>query len=205
MKINQSVFVLLLIAVGLTAVGNAQTSKAAEIKAIDKYCSSIDTIVKKSKGPELVFADTKDYNAERSMWRKFASEKALEKFRERNESYSIAYVWRKAGKVALINFTDFSPSGDWAEYTYTYYRADGTLARAETELRTFQGDFIVIHRRYYDRRGRFLKKTSKYLDLQTKKPKKPTDEIATEEKGWTWANIHMTTAKLPFAKLIKKK
>jgi uncharacterized protein (DUF2141 family) len=205
MKINRTAFLLVLIAVGLAVVANAQNSKAAQIRAIDKYCSSIDAEKKRGKSPELVFADTKDYNAERSMWRKFASAKQLEKFRETNESYTVAFVWRKAGKVAVTNFADFSPSGDWAEYRNSYYRADGTLARAETEFRTFQGDYIFIHRRYYDSRGRVLKSTSKSLDLRTRKPKKLTADFAIEDRGWNRANVHMTTAKLPFAKLIKKR
>src|SRR5215203_928122 len=171
------VFFFVIIAFSFLPTG-AQTNKNAEIKRINAYVKTVDALTKRYKNPHLIFADTSDYNeGSRPKWRKFASEKALEKFRETSETYTIAYNWLQRGKIVKSNFTLFSPSGDWANYVYHHFREDGSLARAESEMRTFNGDLIIIQDFYFDRKGKLLKKTVKYLDLQTKKPIKQTKEF----------------------------
>ncbi len=179
----------------------AQTRKANEIKQINTYCKTIDAFIKRHKKPQLIFADISDYNDDsKTKWRKFASEKALEKA----ETYSIAYNWRRNGKIIHSNFTLFSPSGDWVEYVYHYFREDGTLAKAEQEMRTFNGDLIVIQDFYFDRKGKLLKKSIKYLDLRTHKPIKPTKEFLANNEDFTkYKDYYKKTSKLPFAKLLK--
>jgi hypothetical protein len=186
---------------------SAQTNKKAEIKLIDAYSKTVDAFVKKYKSPHLVFADVSDYETNsKPKWKKFASEKALEKFRETTETYSIAYNWQKNGKITKSNFTLFSPSGDWAQYVYHYFREDGTLAKAESEMRTFNGDLIVIQDFYFDAKGKLLKKTVKYLDLQTEKPIKPTKEFLENNAGFVDdVEYFKRTSKLPFASLLRKK
>lgn len=185
----------------------AQANKKAEIKRIDAYCKTIDAFIKRHKNPQLIYADISDYEQNaKPKWRKFASEKALEKFREMSETYSIAYNWQKNGKIIKSNFTLFSPSGDWANYVYHNFRADGTLAKAESETRTFNGDLIIIQNFYFDKNGRLLRKTIKYLDLQTEKPIKPTKEFL-ENRGNFSNDVEYfkKTSKLPFASLSRKK
>ena len=106
-------------------------SAQATVVTIDVYCKAVDTLSKKSKEPHLIAADTSDYENSNATakWRKFASEKELEKFREATETYTIAMNWKKNGKIVASNFTLFSPSGDWAKYVYQYFREDGTLAK----------------------------------------------------------------------------
>ena len=93
-----------------------QTSKSAEVKNIDAYCKTVDAVRLKGKSPELVFADVSDYNdsgKDKPNWRKFASEKTLDKFREKSETYSIAYndttgdrtVTNPLGKQGIYRFT----------------------------------------------------------------------------------------------------
>src|SRR5215204_2310501 len=156
----------------------AQTNKNAEIKRINSYVKTLDAFVKNKK-PHMIFADTSDYEADsKPKWQKFASEKALEKFRaETSETYTIAYNWRQKGRIVKSHFTLFSPSGDWTQYVYHNFRADGSLAHAQSEMRTFNGDLIIIQDFYFDRAGRLLKKSVKYRDLQTQKPIKPTKEF----------------------------
>jgi hypothetical protein len=186
---------------------SAQINKKAEIGRIDAYCKTIDAFVKKNKSPHLVFADASgDNENDKPEWRKFASQKALEKFRETTETYTIAYNWEKNGKIVHSNFTLSSPSGDWAKYVYHYFREDGSLAKAESELRTFYGNFIVIQDLYFDRKGAVLKKTLRYLDLKTQKPKKPSeDDILNNGDNFKRADYYGKTSKLPFASLLKKK
>jgi hypothetical protein len=182
-----------------------QTGKTNEIRRIDAYVKTIDAFVKNKK-PHLIFADTSDYSEEsKPKWRKFASEKALEKFREETgETYTIAYNWLRRGKVVKSNFTLFSPSGDWAQYVYHNFRADGSLALAESEMRTFNGDLIIVQDFYFDRAGRLLKKTVKYRDLQTNKPIKPTKEFLETKADFSDdVEFYKKTSKLPFANLLK--
>ncbi len=188
----------------LPAAVSAQVNGSAASKAIDKYCKSLDAMLKKRRRPDVIFADVSDYNENKPRWRKFASEKALEKGREQSEAYTIAYVWRKERKVVVTNFTLSSPSGDWAQYVYSYFRLDGKLARVESELRTFQGDYIVIKRLYFNTTGEAIRRTNRYLDLRTRKPKKPTKEIVNEMSNWDKGDYFKSVSTLPFARLLKK-
>ena len=185
----------------------AQTNKNAEIKRINSYVKTLDAFVKNRK-PHLIFADTSDYEADsKPKWQKFASEKALEKFRaEKSETYTIAYNWRQKGRILKSNFTRFSPSGDWTEYVYHNFRADGSLAMVESEMRTFNGDLIIIQDFYFDRAGRLLKKSVRYRDLQTQKPIKPTKEFLENKANFSNdVEYYKKTSKLPFADLLRKK
>ena len=151
----------------------------------------------------IVIADTADYDKEKPDWKLFASEAELDKFRENSETYNIAYNFRKSGKLVASNFTKFSPSGDWSKYLFHYFRDDGSLAKVKSELRTFYGDFIVIRNIYFDRNGKQLKKTVKYLDLFTRKPKKPAkDYIDGSDLSSNEADFYKHASKLPFIKLI---
>lgn len=187
---------------GLSSVTFAQTAKTSDVKSIDAYCNTVDAVRKKRKTAELVFADTADIESDKEKWQSFASEKALEAFRKKTETYTIAYNWRNAGKIVASNFTLFSPSGDWVKYVYHYYRADGSLARVESDYRTFNGDFMVVRRRYFDTTGKQLTQSVKYLDLKTQKPKKAPDGVMGDDPDEV--DYYLTTVKLPFAHLLKK-
>jgi hypothetical protein len=177
---------------------SAQKRRTAEIKRIDAYVKTLDAFVK-NRPPHLIYADTSDYEAASSpKWQKFASEKALEKFREQTETYTVAYNWRKNGKLVQSNFTLFSPSGDWSQYDFHYFRADGSVAKIASELRTFYGDLIVQRDFYFDGKGKLIRQTTRYRDLNTNKPvKKPKDSFSGSE-----VKIYKTVRRLPFAKLI---
>ncbi|HEV7698944.1 MAG TPA: hypothetical protein VGO43_01810 [Pyrinomonadaceae bacterium] len=193
-----------LLAIGLTACGilTLCSSSAAQSTAveIDKYVRS----VKKTEGARnrTIVADTATEEQTKAHWRVFPTEKALDRFREKSETYSIAYNWKLNGKLATSHFTDFSASGDWTEYTFHYFRPDGTIAKVEAELRTFYGDWIVIRHYYFDPAGKQIKKTSKYLDLTTNKPKKPTPEMPDVDAGVFAVTFYKRTNKLPFAGLV---
>ena len=205
MKKMKNSILFLLTAIILVFQGNVfGQSVKAEVKTIDAYCKTIDVITKKAKKPDLIFADTSDYTDQNSTpkWQRFASEKALEKFRDKTETYSIALSWRKDGKIVASNLTNFSPSGDWAMYIFHCFRTDGTLARVKSELRTFNGDYIITQTRYFNVNGKQINTTVKYQDLTTRKFKKPTSDF---DSSFSDEDIFKTTAKLPFAKLITKK
>ncbi|HEX8735327.1 MAG TPA: hypothetical protein VF721_08405 [Pyrinomonadaceae bacterium] len=179
----------------------AQTDKKAEIKRVDAYCKTVDAFVKKYNGPHLVFAGISDENENKPKWKKYNSEKEFKKAQETVGFYDIAYVWQKNGKIVMTNFTFSSASGDWVHYVYQYFREDGTLAKVEAQLNTFYGNLTVLRDFYFNRNGKLLRKTAKYLDLKTKKPKKPDKQNFYDKE----VNIFKKTNSLPFNSLLIKK
>lgn len=194
---------LILVSVAITfVVSSLSFGQAADVKSIDAYAATIKAFTAKRSTPKLVFADVSDAETEQpSKYQKFASEKALEKHRDKSEVYSIAYVWKKAGKTVAANFTLSSPSGDWVKYNLHVFRADGTLAMVESDYRTFMGDFVVIRKRYFDIAGKEIHKTVKIQDLKTRKPKKAPDGVMGDDADEV--DYYLTTAALPFADILK--
>ena len=178
----------------------AQKPATTDVRQIDSYVKSIDRIVHRRKEPDMVFADTGDYDGDRPDWKRFASIKELDKSRDEKETYSVAYNWREKGKLAAANFTYFSPSGDWSQYVEHYFRPNGSLAFVRAELRTFEGDCAIKQKYYFDRKGRRLKRTVSYFDLNTNKPKKPC--VGADALKFDY---YTSVGKLPFASLLKEK
>jgi hypothetical protein len=199
MKTTYCLIALLML---LPTGGSAQNSRSATVRQIDSYVRSLDRFVANEKNKRIVVADTAGQSNGKPKWKRFDSEEALEKFRENSETYTIVYNWKRGGRIVASNFTLFSESGDWAQYIFHYFRSDGTTAMINSELRTFYGDYIVIHIHYFDRHGRLIRKRSKYLDLTTHKPKKPTDEMRNENSGFFRGTIYKKVTKLPFARLL---
>ena len=150
-----------------------------------------------------MFADTASQTSARSKWRQFASEKALDAFRAKSETYEIAYCWKQSGSIVEVSTTLFSGSGDWVNYVYHYFRPDGSLAKVESDFRTFYGDLIVEQEVYYNAGGKQLKKAVRYRDLKTRKFKKvdPKSDPVSLSKFDTYK----TVKKLPFAHLLNPK
>ena len=180
----------------------SQANKKSEIKKIDKYCKSVDFFVKRHKKPQLIFADISQ--TEKEKWRKFSSEKTLEKFRENTETYSIAYNWINNRKTNFANFTNFSESGDWANYVSYYFRPNGKLAKIESRYRTFYGHFAAEQNIYFDLKGKVIKRWIQYFDLESMKPiKTPKEWLPDNLDNMNDFNFYKTITKLPFASLLK--
>lgn len=187
----------------LNCLAGGGASQTATPKSIDSYCKEVDTLQKRHRTPELIFADTAGMEDKKEKWRSFGSEKALEKFREKSETYTIAYSWRRAGKIIASNFTLFSGSGDWAKYNNHCFREDGSLARLESDYRTFMNDFKVLRKRYFDATGRAIGSSVRYLDLTTGKPKAAKEGVMGDHPKEV--DYYKKTSKLPFAHLVKQK
>lgn len=185
------VFVVTIAALFLLIPARGQSSRSKEVERIDKYVRSVSRYIEKPSVKFDIYANVS--TTEKPIWRKFRSEKSLEVFRESNEVYEIAFVWRQARKIVAVNFTFTSGSGDWAHYVFHRFRLDGTLARIEADLRTFYGHMSVERVFYYDTRGNRLQKRTRYRDLSTDKPKKPDDNFIDNQ-----VTIYKTTKRLPF-------
>ncbi len=183
-----------------TAEKSAQTDKL--VKPIEDYAKTIADFVEKVGKQHLVIADASDYNeAKKPVWKKFASEDEFEKARETTEAYTIAYVWQRSGKTVAVNFTYSSPSGDWAHFVLCVYRADGTLAKVDSRLNTFYGDATILRTFYFDAKGKKLKETVKYQDLQSDEIFDPKTRDFYDQD----VKIYKTVSTLPFANLLKSR
>lgn len=198
-----SLLVILTATCSLTLI--AQKKNSVLIKKIDAYARSLDSYGRRNSRSKLVFADVSEPGQEKPEWRRFPSSSSLEKHREDSDVYTIANVWRRNGKVVLAVMTFSSLSGDWAKYLSLYFRADGGLAKSDTEFRTFYGDLIIRQEFYFDTRRRLLKRTKDFFDLSTGEPKKPDGEFLGPQSGiYDEENYYLTVGKLPFAHLLKK-
>ncbi len=180
---------------------HAQPNKVAKeklIASIEYYAESVKDFVENEGGPHIIIADVSDYNnSEQPDWKVYSSEAEFESARETEESYTIAYIWKKDGYVAAVNFTYSSPSGDWAQYMYYAFREDGSVARINRNLRTFMDDLIVNRTYIYDENGKVLKETTEFRDLRTDKPVKARKDFIDLD-----VDFYKSTSELPFAELL---
>jgi len=208
----------LIISLALLAALSITTSRAATIRlvrqsavvlqaqnptdsiaSIEAYSKQLDAYTKRNARAGRLFGDARAYETgdEPARWQEFKTKRAL----QRAEVYSAATAWTgSTGEPVVVNVDLTSPSGDWAQYNNYYYRSDGTLARLRAELRTFMGDVIIIRDRFYDSKGKLLQEKTRFLDLQTRKPKKIKEgdfmDIPPE--------VYAKTSALPFYALLKK-
>jgi|GEM_PF-1339171 len=181
---------------------NAPTDKqirAAEIAKIKAYCQELDDYAKRNPKLGRLFADVSSgMKGEKSRWREFKSEGERERADTGND---LANVWAKDGATVSVYFTFQSPSGDWAHYVNYYFRDDGSLAKTRAQLNTFYGNMTVIRERFYDLKGRLLSSSQQFLDLETKKKKKPgVDGEFIDEP----IPVYRTVKALPFYTLLSK-
>jgi len=183
--------------------GPGQTTKApppqtTEIASIDSYVLELDRFVKRNQKLARIFADVSSASTdEKSDWKEFKTEKAREDAGTGDNLNQNAYVWKRAGKTVRTNFTFGSPSGDWAHFVYYSFRDDGSLAKIHGELNTFYGDLSVISDHYYSREGKLLKTKRLFLDLKTRKPKRPGDYEPKKPEP-----VFKKASDLPFFKLL---
>lgn len=197
MKNRSALFLVgVIFAAAVSASGQARTARS--IKVIDKYAASIDKTVDSRSRPDIVAADTAAIDAAKPAWKIFDSVDALEKAGTEDDTYTIAYSWKKDDKLVASRFTYSSPSGDWAEFVFHYFRADGSLARVDAELRTFTDDCVIRQSFYFNSSGKSLKRTRRYFDLNTDKPRKPC--LGANALKFEYFK---TAAALPFAASLK--
>src|SRR5262245_49193252 len=159
-----------------TSVSTDNQIRGAEIANIKTYCQELDDYTKRNPKLHRVFGDVSSgMKEQKSRWREFKPKS------ERNMDYigslmGNAIVWSKDGAVVLVSCLFQSPSGDWAHQISYYFRKDGSLAKFHAHLGTFVGYMTVIRERFYDSKGRLLSSSQQFLDMETKKEKKPGED-----------------------------
>lgn len=178
---------------------NLADAQIENVAQIDKYVKKISSLTKKTK--QRIFADIAS-DGKKANWKEFKTEKMREKADTGDNLNENAVVWIKAEKISAATFTFQSPSRDWAQFATYYFRPNGTLAKIESNLNTFYGSVTAKLNYYYDSKGKIIKQTASYFDLQSQKPidlkkLKKEREFIDEE-----VTVLKNTSKLPFIKLI---
>jgi hypothetical protein len=172
-----------------------ETLAQSEVAKIDALAAEISRFIKQNPKSSRVFADVSGAD-DNEQWREFRNEDEMEKARTGDNLNKIAFVWTRAGKVAGLSFTFTSPSGDWAHLITYYFRDDGSLSKISAQLNTFYGNLSIIRQLYFDKRGKLLKNTRQYVDLKTKRVKKPSEFF--DHSVPVYRNVQA----LPFHKLL---
>lgn len=173
-----------------------QTFAQSQVGKIDALVIEINRFMEQNRGSARVFGDLSGVNDEVERWQEFRNDDELEKARTPDNLNKIAFVWSRAGHVSGISFTFTSPSGDWTHLLTYYFRDDGSLAKISAQLNTFYGDLSIIRQLYFNNRGVLLKNTRQYVDLKTKKAKKPGEFFDHS------VPIYRNVRALPFHKLL---
>ncbi len=175
---------------------SAATGKIAEIES---YVKEVDAYVKANAQSQRIFADVSSgTEAGAAKWSEFKTDKEREAADTGDNLNENAYAWTRDGKLVGANFTFQSPSRDWVNYVMYYFRPDGTLAKSDSTLNTFQGEITVIRQDFYSAKGVALKGTTHCKDLKSQKPK-PCGNYNDQP-----APLYKTVNEVPFYGLLKK-
>jgi hypothetical protein len=153
----------------------------AEVSTIESYAKEVDRFIDANPKSLRIYANVASgIEKAQDEWHEFKNEKEREGADNGDNLNENAYVWLRRGKVVIVRFTFQSPSRDWAHFITYYFREDGSLAKIEAQLNTFFGDMSVNRESWYSPEGNVLRSTLRYLDLKTKKRKKPGTDFQDE-------------------------
>ena len=178
----------------------AQPGSLVTSTQIDAYAKKVGRYTDHSRKVAIAFADVSPYGSSDESWKKIGSWDDLDNYTTDHDAYGLALVWKQNGKVTATNFTYTSPSGDWNDYVNHYFRPDGTLALVTSEFRTFANTCVAKQRFYFDRKGKQIKNTVSYSDLETGRRKAPC--VSDESLKFTY---YQSVTKLPFSGLLNGK
>jgi hypothetical protein len=184
----------------LSAAAAGQEQKAAapqktELTVIAAYTKSIDQSTKRNPRKMRIFGIIPGEEDKPDKWAEF---KTVRQEVQANLEDS-AHVWLRDGKVVAARFSFTSSSGDWYHYVDYYFRADGTLAKIHAQLNTFaapDGGISVVRDKFYSSSGKLLHTATRFLDLQSQKPRKRGEFMDQP------IPVYKTARELPFSKLV---
>jgi hypothetical protein len=191
--VNVRKFLLILVAVFLVSLFSYARVSAQKPTAasINSYVDQVNRFVRSHRG--RIFANTASEDSEQDNWREF---KSVAQLKKSESAFEQAHVWLRAKSPVTARFALTSPSGDWFQYVYYYFREDGSLAKIQSELNTFHGNLTVITNRIYDVDGKLLQVRTKYLDLKSHKPTRSRDFMDQE------IPLYVKARDLPFYNLL---
>ena len=169
--------------------------RQSELAAARAYCAQLDAFVDANRLDALRLAEARPSGSTAApVWRVFASDDE----REQADTESLANVWVRKGRVAVVALTLQSNSRDWVLFATYYFRPDGTLAKIDSTLNTFYGDLSVERVWFYDRNGKTLDFRAAIYDLHTRKRARPNRDFIDEV-----VPRYDTVRRLPFWRLVR--
>ena len=186
--------------------GAAPSSVSGPTQAIDQFCDGLSPMTK-DKARRRLFGLFRKGDVGKGRWIEFKREPDLNAAVKAERVFDIAQVWSRDDGATAVSMRLGSGSGDWLHFVEFCFRSDGTLARLNSTLNTFNAadkdpdkDVSGASRerdRYFDASGKQIKVTKRVLDLETKRPA-PTLQVMDDQEP-----IYKTTAALPFSNLLR--
>jgi hypothetical protein len=188
--------------------GTPSTEVAGATKAIDKFCDGLVPMTKLKERRRLFGHFEKD-QYDKGRWVEYKGQAELDTAAKAGHVYDVAQVWSREDGAIAVSMSLTSGSGDWIQYIEYCFRSDGTLARTNSTLNTFNAvskdEFKDVNGasrqrdRYFDGSGKQVKATKRLLDLKTKRPDPTLQFMESDEP------IYKTAAALPFFSLLKER
>lgn len=135
-----------------------------DVASIKAYARSLDTFAKRNPNRAHILANVLYPNQETypiprdapRYWKEFPTRKAREAEQNFSEAYDGAQVWRRNGKVVLVQIApNQNHSGDELVFAY-YFREDGSLAKTRSKFFDYGLDGDVVKEVIYDVKGTVL-------------------------------------------------
>jgi hypothetical protein len=204
MTMSQQVVGLVVLLHAAAVAAQTSSTTAGQTEDIDRFCDGLVPITK-DKTRRLLFGLVQKSDYDKGRWAEFKRESDLNGAVKAGRVYDLAQVWSREDGATAVSIRLSSASGDWFHFVEYCFRADGTLARLNSTLNTFNAvypekDDVGATRerdRYFDARGKQIKVTKRVLDLKTKRPA-PTIQFMDDKEP-----IYKTAAALPFFRLLK--
>jgi hypothetical protein len=155
-----------------------------------------------------LFGHFETSQSDRGRWTEYNRQVELDAAVEAGRVYDVAQVWSREDGAIAVSMSLSSGSGDWIQFVEYCFRPDGTLARTQATLNTFNAvskdEFKDVNGasrqrdRYFDGDGRQVKVTKRLLDLKTKLPDPTLRFMESDEP------VYKTATALPFFDLLKR-
>jgi hypothetical protein len=194
--------------VAVAHAGGEPSIDQVPIQAIDQFCDGLQVMTTEKKGRRL-FGVFQEDNYSKGRWVEFKRERDLNAAVKQDHVFDIAQLWSREDGAIAVSMRLSSASADWFHFVEYCFRADGTLARVNSTLNTFNAadkdpekDVSGASRerdRYFDASGAQIKVRRRVLDLKTKRPA-PTLRVMDDAEP-----IYKTAAALPFHGLLKSR
>jgi len=137
----------------------------------------------------------------RGDWHEYKSSKEMDDALAKSEIPEKARFWRRKDGVSAVQIVETPISGDWSQAVDYCFRSDGSLARMESTLVTFDtadeidGAVERLRVRHFDTKGKELSLREYVKNAKSRLPAKRVFADKTE-------TIYRTIDDLPFAALL---
>jgi hypothetical protein len=147
---------------------SAQTGASASVVAgINYFCDGLAQVAKNPDGRRLFASIAVGVDA--APWREYDDERNLQAKTQTIGNYVVAEFWKRDDGAVFVQTRAMSDTGDWNESVRYCFRADGSLARSEFTLNSFETDegIRATRVRVFAADGRALQVASETRELDS--------------------------------------